>query len=205
MIKRARKFHRITGILLCLPMLGWITTGCIFLIKPGYEGAYARLSTKLYPVTLPIAITPKPDWLSWKLVHTALGHHLLVEATEANMHLDPKNLQPVAFPNQEQLGQLINDATSIDPARYGKISSIIGNKIATSTNVTITIDWQTLSLSQSGNDTAWINRFYKIHYLQWTPYPTLNKLLGITGLTLLLLSLVFGARLLFRQSVKTQG
>ena len=40
----ARLLHKIIGVVLLLPLLGWAATGAIFFIKPGYAGAYEQLA-----------------------------------------------------------------------------------------------------------------------------------------------------------------
>jgi len=44
------RLHKIIGLVLILPMLGWTFTGLIFFIKPGYKGAYEQLALKTYPL-----------------------------------------------------------------------------------------------------------------------------------------------------------
>jgi hypothetical protein len=55
-----------------------------------------------------------------------------------------------------------------------------------------------LSLSQRGRDTDRIDWFYKVHYLQWTGIAAIDDVLGLTGLSLIVVLSVLGGRLLLR-------
>jgi hypothetical protein len=72
--------------------------------------------------------------------------------------------------------------------------------IRTDTGVEVTLDWNRLSLQQHGADTDRIDRLYKIHYLQWTGQKSVDKILGLAGLTLLVVLSILGAQLAFRRS-----
>ena len=63
----------------------------------------------------------------------------------------------------------------------------------------VTFDWNRLSLQQRGRDTDRIDLLYKVHYLQWTGQKTADKVLGLAGLTLLIVLTLLGARLAFRR------
>jgi len=108
------------------------------------------------------------------------------------------NGQPAPQLEDDALRRLVADAMQQDPARYGSIASVDDGVVHTDTGVRITLDWSTLSLRQHGQDTAWIDRLYRIHYLQWTGQSTLDLLLGVLGLSLLALLSLLGARLAFR-------
>lgn len=41
--------HRLLGIVLLLPMLGWAGTGLVFFVKPGYDAAYGELKVRDVP------------------------------------------------------------------------------------------------------------------------------------------------------------
>ncbi len=42
-----RRFHRLLGLVLLLPILGWAATGLVFFTKPGYAQAYAGIQIRL--------------------------------------------------------------------------------------------------------------------------------------------------------------
>lgn len=195
---RTRKYHKLFGMLLILPMLGWVLTGAVFMLKPGYGDAYAPLSVKLYPIQSPLMITPSAGWLEARLVRTVLGRHLLVSSKESSMHLRPDTLTDYSPPSDADSMRLIDDATSYNRNRYGQVERISNGIAITSTGVEIELNWQTLSLQQTGSDTRLINQLYKVHYLQWTPSELVNKLLAVLGLGLLFSLTLLGIRLIVK-------
>jgi hypothetical protein len=192
---KSRKLHKLIGLTLVLPMLGWTLTGLVFFIKPGYQGAYEQLSVKNHPLSQGLTVTPKKNWQEVRLVNTILGAHLLVKYSHKVEHLDPVSLLDKPAPTKSQFKALLNDAFSDNKARYGDIEHIDGLSAQTSTGVKVTLDWQTLKLNQTGQDTQLINLLYQVHYLQWTPFKGINQVLGIFGLLLLISLTVLGVRL----------
>jgi hypothetical protein len=194
-----RKLHRVIGILMLLPLLGWCVTGFVFFIKPGYEGAYELLQPKTYPLDGPLAITPDPSWLEVRYLRTVIGNHLLVRTAQGWQHLDPTTRNLKNKPTSDEVRALMLDAFSLNPARYGQLSNVTGETATTNTDVRVTLNWNRLSLQQTGKDTDRIDRLYKIHYLQWTGVKWVDRILGITGLTLIavlsLLGLMIGLNL----------
>lgn len=195
---KSRKLHKIIGLILVLPMLGWTITGIIFFIKPGYQGAYEQLSIKTYPLSDSIVVRPKSDWQEMKLVSTILGDHLLVKTKNKTKHLDANSLLPKLEPSETQFKALLLDAFTGNSERYGEVVTLDGLSARTNTGVEIKLDWNNLRLSQKGQDTELINLLYKVHYLQWTPSKNFNQFLGILGLILLALLTVLGVRIYLR-------
>lgn len=169
-----------------LPLFGWAITGFIFFLKPGYQGAYELLAIKTYPIDEPININPKSTWLEVKYFKTILGNHLLVKTSEGWQHLDPITLSAKQMPTENEIKTLVTDAFSLNPNRYGQILSINKQIIITNTNVNISLDWNRLSLQQTGKDTSFIDSLYKIHYLQWTGIKLVDQILGLLGLILII-------------------
>ena len=196
---KSRKLHKIIGLILLLPMLGWTVTGLVFFIKPGYQAAYQQLSVKQYPLNQTLALTPQAHWQEAKLVTTILGDHLLVKTDSGRLHLDPMTLTEQASPSEQAFKNLLNDAFTRDNKRYGEIVSVEGLSATTNTGDEVTLNWQTLRLSQKGQDTALINLLYQVHYLQWTPSKSVNQVLGILGLILLFLLSMLGLRIYIKQ------
>jgi hypothetical protein len=192
---KSRKIHKIIGLILVLPMIGWTLTGIIFFIKPGYGEAYEQLKLKTYPLEKSILVTSSMNWEEAKLINTVLGHHLIVKTEGKVKHLDPVSLKPKETPSNNQYELLLADAFSYNKERYGEVSRIDGNTAHTTTGVEVNLNWQSLSLSQKGQDTHLINLLYKIHYLQWTPFKGFNQFLGILGLLLLATLTAFGIRI----------
>ena len=178
--------HKWIGILLAVPLLAWSLTGIVFLVKPGYDGAYQLLSVKTYPLKRAFKIGPTSDWHEARLLRTVLGYHLLAGGKGNSIHLDPVNMQRKEAPSAADMKRLVEDAIGVNPERYGELVNISGNKANTSTGVEITLDWRNLSLAQSGRDTVLINNLYKVHYLQWLGRPFPDTIFGVIGIVLLL-------------------
>ncbi len=196
---KSRKLHKITGLILVLPMLAWTITGLIFFIKPGYQGAYEQLSIKTYPLSASLVVIPKKEWREVRLIHSILGEHLLVKLDNKTVHLDPVSLAVKAIPSEQELKTLLRDAFSRNSERYGDILSVNGLAVKTTTGVEVKLDWANLRLSQSGQDTQLINQLYKIHYLQWTGHQTVDQFLGVLGLILLISLTFLGVRLYIKK------
>lgn len=194
-----RALHRFIGVILLLPFFTWAVTGFIFFLKPGYAGAYEILRPKTYPLDQAVSISPQSDWLEYRYFRTILGDHLLVRTSKGWQHLNPTDGQPRVAPTQTEIALLLKDAFTANPLRYGDISSVSDNTVKTSTGVEVTIDWANLSLSQRGKDTDRIDLLYSVHYLQWTGVKSLDKVLGLLGLTLVMVLSGAGAWLAFRR------
>lgn len=102
-------------------MLGWISTGVVFLIKPGYEQAYEKLSVKTYPLDAPFSIQANRAWSEVRIFKTILGLHLLVQSKEGWQHVDPISYQFVKPPGDAVLLRLLNDAVAFNSQRYGVV------------------------------------------------------------------------------------
>src|SRR6476620_3873136 len=163
---RTRSVHRVIGIVLLIPFVCWAITGLVFFVKPGYSGAYEVLTPRWYLINKPIVISEEPNWLEVRYLRTILGDHLLVRTESGWMNLNPNDKRPRPTATDEETRKLVQDAFSSNLQRYGQIVSINGNSVTTSTGVVVTIDWNRMSLQQTGNDTKWIDRLYRVHYLQ---------------------------------------
>lgn len=197
---RARKLHRTIGVILLLPFLGWAITGLVFFVKPGYAAAYEVLSPRTYPLTGALPINPDPGWLEFRSLRTVLGDHLLVRTGSGWQHLNPVNKQPRPKPSENEIKLLLKDAFSVNPPRYGTISRVSGDSVWTDTGVEVNLDWNRMSLQQRGKDTDRIDLLYRIHYLQWTGVKTVDKIVGFTGLVLVMALTTIGAWLAFKRS-----
>ncbi len=192
-----RALHRVIGLVMLLPLAGWACTGAIFFLKPGYAGAYDLLEAKTYPLETNIATQTDPSWLEARFLKTILGEHLLKRTSQGWLHLDPRSLQPRTEPSPEDIRALVTDAFSANPVRYGNVASIEGNLITTDTGVRIELDWNRLALTQRGKDTDRLDALYRIHYLQWTGFKSVDRVLGVLGILLVLALSLLGARLFF--------
>jgi hypothetical protein len=197
---RVRKLHRVIGVILLLPFFGWAITGFVFFIKPGYAGAYEMLAPKTYPLTSAAPINPDPAWLEFRYFRTVLGDHLLARTQSGWQQINPADKKPSTLPNESDVRLLLKDAFSANPARYGNISRVSGDTAWTDTGVEVNIDWNRMGLQQRGKDTNRIELLYRIHYLQWTGFKSVDKIVGFTGLALLVALTSLGAWLAFRRS-----
>jgi uncharacterized iron-regulated membrane protein len=196
---RTRTAHRVIGIILLIPLVGWAITGLVFFIKPGYTGAYEVLTPKFYPINNQVLISENPNWLEVRYLRTILGDHLLVRTESGWMNLNPNDKRPRSAATDDETRRLVQDAFSMNPKRYGQIVSVNGNTVTTDTGVVVTIDWNRMSLQQTGKDTKWIDSLYRIHYLQWTGVRSIDRVVGLTGITLVLILTGLGASLAFRR------
>lgn len=192
-----RSLHRVIGLVVLLPLAGWAVTGAIFFLKPGYAGAYEILQVKTYPLETNIAMQTDQSWTEARFVKTILGDHLLARTSQGWLHFDPSTRQPKPEPAADDIGALVTDSISANPARYGRVASIEGNLITTDTGVRVELDWNRLALTQSGKDTDRLDALYKVHYLQWTGIKSVDKVLGALGILLVLALSLLGARLFF--------
>jgi hypothetical protein len=195
-----RKLHRLVGIVMLLPFAGWAVTGAVFFIKPGYGAAYDSLTVRTYPLENPVSVRPDPAWREVRYLRTILGPHLIVRTDKGWVQLNTATVQPAPAPADEDVKRLLTDAFTANPARYGQIVGMADGVATTDTGAVITFDWNRLSLQQRGRDTDRIDRLYKIHYLQWTGQRSVDKVLGLGGLTLLVVLSALGARLAFRRA-----
>ena len=196
---KVRKLHRCIGIVLLLPFFGWAITGLVFFIKPGYSGAYETLNPRTYPLTGALPITPDPSWLEFRYFRTTLGDHLLARTGSGCQHLNPTNREPMSQAGENEIKLLLSDAFSANPSRYGNISRVSGDTVWTDTGVEVKLDWNRMSLQQRGKDTDRIDLLYRIHYLQWTGVKGLDRIIGFTGLVLVMALTVLGAWLAFKR------
>jgi hypothetical protein len=196
-----RSLHRIVGLVMLLPLIGWAATGAFFYLKPGYTGAYELLQVKTYPLEANLRIETEPSWIEVRIVKTILGEHLLARTSRGWLHLDPYSRQPWPEPSADDLSVLVTDAFSENPERYGRVATIQGNSITTDTGVRIELDWGRLLLTQSGKDTRLIDLLYRIHYLQWTGINAVDNVLGALGILAVLVLSLLGARLFFAKGM----
>jgi len=181
-------------------MLGWIITGIVFFIKPGYSDAYEILLPKTYELEQPVSFTPLSGWKEFRYVRTILGDHIIAKTSEGWRNIEPLTLKERSVPSNDDLRRLLTDAIASNPERYGNVSSITGDTIMTDTGIEIIVDWSRLSFQQRGPDTDRIDFLYRIHYLQWTDNKSIDRVLGLTGLALLGMLTLLGIRLVIKSS-----
>ena len=192
-----RGFHRILGILLILPFLGWVATGLFFFIKPGYKGAYESLKPAIRPLENLPHIQGDSSWLEYRMVRSVLGLHLLVKTRDGFLHLNGDGAVR-DFPSEADIKLLVEEAIIINPQRYGQILRVEENEIFMDSGVKITLNWDSLSFYQYGEDTRFIDLMYSVHYLRWTGVKAIDQVMGVVGLGLVLLLTASGVFLLVR-------
>jgi hypothetical protein len=206
-----RRVHRLLGLVLLLPLLGWSATGLVFFLKPGYAAAYGTVRVFEYPLdgTLDPRAAVPAGALEARWLRSVLGDHLLVRLPSGPHHFDARG-ERFPLPGEASLRRLLEDAIRQDAVRYGAIESLArdgsGGTVSarTTTGVTLDLDWATLSIRQTGRDTRSIDALYRIHYLQWTGIAPVDRVLGLLGLGSLVALAALGVRLAFvstRQSV----
>lgn len=196
---KARRLHRLVGLILLIPFFGWAFTGLVFFLKPGYREAYELLEPKTYPLDTSAPIRSERDWLEVRQLRTILGDHLMVRTLSGWHQLDPVSHQPLASPSEVQIRAVMKDAFTANPQRYGEIARVDGNKVNTNTGVEVTLDWDRMSFQQQGSDTRRIDLLYRIHYLQWTGVKVVDRFAGFVGIALVLLLTTLGVWLAFRR------
>jgi hypothetical protein len=192
-----RRRHKLTGLILLLPFIAWSATAVFFLVRPRYEQAYETLAVRQYPLIEAPRFSFAPGWEEVHYFQSQLGAHLLVKTQDGWQHLNPATLQPWPRPDDATVIRLLEDAFNANPTRYGHVATLEGDVATTTTGVTVNIDWNTLSFTQQGRDTYWINKAYDIHYLEWTGITAVDKVLGLSGLALLIYMTWSGMQLSF--------
>jgi len=181
------KLHKYLGLIMILPFIAWAVTGVFFFIKPGYQNAYESLPIKSYQLSMLPVINVAEEWQEIRWLRSILGLHLLIKTNGKWQQLDTNTLQVIKPPSDEDIKRLIDDATKKNIERYGKIISIEELNIITNTDITISLNWDQMTLYQKGTDTDFIDTMYKIHYLQWTGFKSVDRFLGLVGLALVVL------------------
>lgn len=194
-----KKIHTTLGLILVIPLIGWVLTGMVFLFKPGYGEAYQQISPKFYAIDHYDFSLPENSWSEVRVVKSVLGNHLLVKDEHQWQHLNLADFKPWPLPSSEDQIRLLTDAIAGHSERYGTVEGRDGDVYVTSTGVELRLNWNTLSIYQSGSDTQLINLLYKIHYLQWLGNKQANIVLAVFGLLLLSLLMSYGVVLYLRK------
>jgi len=219
-----RRFHRVLGPLLALPLILWVVTGLLFHVKHRYGEAYEVLAAPL---------AAEPDWTGATVSPAAvlaagLARAPLVLAVHPSGRLayfGGSADGPVAL--DAHSGERILPATheaarawvaaaiaaSSSPARFGAEldsapatfrSARTGGEdpalaVRTSGSKTVTVDLLTGEMSQTGALNDFIDRTYALHYLQWTPWAPVNIALVLLAIPLVLALALTGLWLAVRK------
>ena len=113
-----RRLHRIIGMIMIIPFLGWALTGLVFFTKPGYTEAFESLSIKTYGNRDQVSFPVNGEWLEIRMLKSILGSHLLVKTINGWEQLNPTTLLALALPPKQDIRRLVEDAISVNPKRY---------------------------------------------------------------------------------------
>jgi hypothetical protein len=189
-----RRLHRIAGLLLVLPILAWAATGALFHLKPGWGPAYQQPTLQVLPLRQP---TPLPELsetcLETRRLRTVLGEHLLLRSVDGWTQVDPTTLLERPHPTAEEFELLLKESLK-DEGRYARITTYDELSATTEEGVTVSLNWNSMRLSQTGSDTRLINKLYEIHYLRWTGIELVDRVLAVAGLSLLVVLCLLGIK-----------
>ena len=194
-----RRIHRVLGVLLVLPLFLWTATGLLFLVKPGWRGAYELLDpfheerldlASLVPLSLVVGEPGASGTVSrLELVSTALGPLYRLSGPGGATRLVDARTGSVLSPLGSDAGaKVAADAAgrAQASARYGAITAAREEgdaiRVSFAGGAEIRVGRDDLSLSQSGADTSWIDALYRIHYLQWTGIAAVDGTLELAAI-----------------------
>ncbi len=219
--------HRAAGFLLAVPLLLWIATGLLFHVKPGWDAAYEALSAPP-PGPLPwervvfspamlkarglldpgsVALAPHPSGLVAYFGRRG-GLPAAVDGTSG---------EPIP-PSPEETARataVAAVAASRHAARYGNLlpgseavthrSALTGSddpafRFRTKGGHRILVDRVTGEVSQESALRDRIELLYRVHYLQWTPWRTVNAALVLAAALAALVLSASGLLLLARRA-----
>ena len=219
-----RRFHRVLGPLLALPLVLWVVTGLLFHVKHRYGEAYEVLA---------VPLAAEPDWTSATLspaevIRAGLARAPLVLASHPSGRLAyfaRSAAGPVAI--DAESGAALAPATpevarawvaaalaaSSSPERFGteldsapatfRSARTAGEDpalaVRTSGSKTVTVDLVTGEMAQTGALNDFIDRTYALHYLQWTPWEPVNIALVLLAIPAVLALALSGLWLTLRK------
>jgi hypothetical protein len=191
-----RRIHRALGAVLVVPLVVWTATGLLFLVKPGWSGAYEPLSAfrderldlaSLVPLSSLSACIAGAS--SVEVGSTALGPVYRIHRPELGARLVDAVSGEVLPPLDANAGALVAaDAASRARAaeRYGTILEARkdGDAIVVrfAGGAEVRVGRSDLALAQRGRDTALIDLLYRVHYLEWTGSPAVDRVLELAAI-----------------------
>lgn len=223
-----RAIHRIVGIVVAAQIAIWIATGLLFNVKYRYDEAYETLRPARAPI-VPGQPWVSPDAAIAAsggdpsaiervlLVHDNRGPvyvvwgaqlpHLLVDArTGARLTaLDAAGAEAV-----------LRSALASSPhaARYGRVegvsrgrafSPLLGEEapaweLSLDTGQTVTINELTAEIAHTSLLNTWIDWTYRFHYMQYTPWKSVNVAIVVLFSVLVFGLLTTGVRMFFERA-----
>jgi hypothetical protein len=210
-----RRTHRALGLALATPLVLWMATGLLFHVKYRYAEAYEALRVPsrgdpdLARFTVSAAqaaagnffekgcmprFALRPDgrgaWFGKKgetgaAVDASSGEAL--QPVNEEISLEWARAAVAASPNAARYGAIVRVAA----ARRADLSPLTlsrnpSSSLLFSGGKTVTVDRLTGEISQTGDLNDWIDFTYRVHYLQWTPWPRVNAALVLLAIPLVL-------------------
>lgn len=217
-----RRLHHFLGPLLALPLVLWVITGLLFHIKHRYGEAYEVLTVHhSAPADWSTAVIAPAQVIGRGLVTAPLV--LAVHPSGRLVYFGKQGAQPVAIDaakgaalapataetarawvasalahshSAHRYGQEISaQSSTMHSARTGTEDPAL--KLRFSGAKTVRIDLLTGEIAQAGALNEFIDATYRLHYLQWTPWKSVNIALVLIAMPLLLLLAFTGIRMAF--------
>lgn len=213
--------HRLAGLVLAVPLILWIGTGLLFHMKPGWDETYESLAVPppgplpwekvvFSPAAVkarglldpgPVALAPHPSGLvAWFGLRE--GRPAAVDGTSGEPIPPASESAARAFAlaaiSASRHAKSYGTIVSAETAAHRSVFTGVENPallFRTSGGKRVLVDRVTGEVSQTGDLNAWIDRLYRIHYLQWTPWKPVNIGLVLVASLLVLLLAASGVRL----------
>lgn len=215
-----RRFHHFLGPLLALPLVLWVVTGLLFHVKHRYGEAYEVLTVQhAAPADWSSAVIAPAQVIGRGLAAAPLV--LDVHPSGRLVYFGKKGLQPVAI---DAATGVVVPPVSAETARAWVASALAhshsahryGQEISAQPSTmrsartgtedpaltlrysgakTVRIDLLTGEIAQAGALNEFIDATYRLHYLQWTPWKSVNIALVSIAMPLLLLLAFSGIRM----------
>jgi uncharacterized iron-regulated membrane protein len=202
------RVHRWLAIVLVILLVAWTVTGLLFHLKPGWDGAYDRLSIErrsgglareALATTLPGVPFDKLEYFN-----TAIGPLYRLQTADGLQLFDAVTGAKRSPLDETACKTLALDAVSRSSfkGRYGEVASVESDKdtvyVRFRGGAVVEVDRTVASVYQHGGDTGRIDWLYRVHYLQWTGNATVDKGIVVAGLLLVWAVMIPGIVLFVR-------
>jgi uncharacterized iron-regulated membrane protein len=217
-----RTYHKIVGAICALQIIAWIVTGLLFNYKFRYDEAYEPL--KAAPAaTAPGPWVSPADALALAsidpsgmrrvhLLNDNRGSLYLIEVGDGLRLADARSGAAVEPLDAAGADAALRSALSASPnaSRYGAVreaqptsapSAVVGREtpawaLELDSGQTVTVNAYTAEISHTSALNTFIDWTYAVHYMQYTPWKSVNIGLVIAFSVLLLSLVASGVRLL---------
>jgi hypothetical protein len=204
------RLHRWLAIILLFPLVAWSGTGLLFHVKPGWARAYDMLSAERPLATAgvasieTVAATFSTPIERVELFGTALGPMYRITTHGGVELVDAAGARRRSPLTADDARELAADAVAHSRQRelYGAIgnATVEGNTVHVGfAHATVDVDRASGKLTQRGTDTDRIDWLYRIHYLQWSGNPDVDRVIPVVGLGLIWIVAFAGLVLFFKR------